>query len=1320
MLGSVCVAVLHGSSHAGSALDKPAFTATPAELLAAAKSPSPGDWPVRILRDDTEISFDERGRATRTWRMVFVIQTQAGVDDWGTLSTAWSPFYQDKPVVRARVISPKGTVAELDGSLVSDAPLVATSATVFSDRRALHVPLPRFEIGSVIEEEMITKDREPILAAGSVETVWLGAGVPTAATRVVLSAPSGLKARQVAKGLPAGAKPRHEVKGGRETWTYELGALAARDDVEPSVPSDTSVMPYVGITTAPSWGAVARSYLAVVEKRLADGPVTLPAELPRTPTIESVRTIVAWLHRNIRYTGIEFGDASNVPWPPAETIKRGFGDCKDKATLLVALLKQAGIRAELALLQTGPGTDIDAALAGIDGFDHAIVHARVGATDVWIDATEDLVIVGELPPRDQGRRALLIASETTALTTTPRATNTLMREVRTFDLSEAGAAKVTEIATATGAFDAENRSWVRDERAENVRKHLGSYVEAEYKAKALASYTTTAPEDLSKPFTWTLVVTESSRAFTSRDRIDVHLFPADTFDRVPKLLVSEPDAKKPRKAPYEWFTPHVYEIENRLVLPPGFAAPTVPPDRTRTLGTAKLIETHKLDGRTLVYRYRFETGKQRLTAAELTALQKAMTTAAEEEVHIVIEHTAWALAERGKPREAIAEVQRVIALHPKEAIHHTDMAAVLLKAGAGQAARRAARKAVELEPKNADALAVLAWVLRHDTLGREFGFDHDRAGALAAYEKARALDPKHVGAAQDHAQLLERDPDDLPIGAERDLSKAIEARRAAVALEDSTDNKIALARVLLRAGKAEEAATLAKTLPAADIRDSLLIASTAAASGAPAAIGLASAMRSGAARTALLDSAAAVLLVVRRYDAARALFAETGSARAGTAQGMMVQRVKKHTEKFVVGKDPAKAALDVMLAMIVPDYKSQAVTDEKSVKRLKSSKLRQTLAPIAKLGDGFLNDLVRSSIDTRVEGSGAGPWRVEGEVFAFKYHVYVALEGNAAKVVGSPEDFPRLGRFVLARLAAKDVEGARRLLDWFAADLQASQAGATLKTRFAQLWGQGLARDASAAALAAAYIAGDDPAGIPALTKCATTAKDAKPICETGLVISHYNAKDWRELEKAAATWYASDTTNALALEMQCEALAFQRKFDEARKLAADHLVRYPNDRSAKHAQIEIAVLAGDVEAAVKLMEAYVSDPGVTGLERNNAAWYYVVLGKGLPRALELARLAVQQEQDKQGRVLNTLATIEAEIGDVGPAKTDEWRSMEVDGVEVPENDDWYVIGRILEQLGLRDDAVAAYKRIKPPSRPQIFGSGWDLAQRRLKVLGKP
>ncbi|MBK7197492.1 MAG: transglutaminase family protein [Myxococcales bacterium] len=44
------------------------------------------------------------------------------------------------------------------------------------------------------------------------------------------------------------------------------------------------------------------------------------------------------------------------PFAPADTLARGFGDCKDKATLLVALLRAAKIPADVALLSTGPGT----------------------------------------------------------------------------------------------------------------------------------------------------------------------------------------------------------------------------------------------------------------------------------------------------------------------------------------------------------------------------------------------------------------------------------------------------------------------------------------------------------------------------------------------------------------------------------------------------------------------------------------------------------------------------------------------------------------------------------------------------------------------------------------------------------------------------------------------------------------------------------------------------------------------------------------------------------------------------------------------------
>jgi len=115
-----------------SALDKPAFSATPAELLAAGKAAAAGDWPVVILRDEVDTSYDEASRATVRWRWVFVVRTQAGVDEWGTLRSQWRPFYQDKPRVRARVIDPGGGVAELDPALVTDAAASAAASNVLA------------------------------------------------------------------------------------------------------------------------------------------------------------------------------------------------------------------------------------------------------------------------------------------------------------------------------------------------------------------------------------------------------------------------------------------------------------------------------------------------------------------------------------------------------------------------------------------------------------------------------------------------------------------------------------------------------------------------------------------------------------------------------------------------------------------------------------------------------------------------------------------------------------------------------------------------------------------------------------------------------------------------------------------------------------------------------------------------------------------------------------------------------------------------------------------------------------------------------------
>lgn len=1312
-----------GAPAPSAALDKPWFTASASELLAVAKTAS-GDSPVVILREDGHLSFDEQGRRARRWRMVFVVQSQAGVDDWGTLATSWSPFYQDKPTIRVRVIAPDGKIVELDPSLLSDAPEVSTSPTVFSDRRRIEAPLPRLQIGSVVEEEIVTLDRQPIIAAGGVDGFELGNfGIPTQSTRISFSAPASRRATHYAQNLPAAAKPKHAIRGGRETWTYELGPLSPNKAFEPFLPSDVKVRPYVGVSTSASWNAVAREYRKLVERRIAEGPFALPAELPRTPTLETVRAIASWLHRQVRYTGIEFGEASNIPWPPAETVKRGFGDCKDKATLLVALLRQAGIRADLALLLTGPGPDVIAELPGMGGFDHAIVRARVGTKDVWIDATEELATLGQLPARDQGRRALVIANDSTVLIETPRSrpVDNTVREVRTFELSENGAAKrVIEVSHEGGVYEAGQRVWVRDTQNDELHKQLTKYVDNEYGGK-LVRYATSSPTDLSKAFEITTEASEAKRGFTHRGHIEIYLYPTDTFARIPEFLLEEPD-KEPRRADFAWYIPHVYEIENRLLLPPGYSPPSLPPARVRKLGTATLSEKHRMDGQTVVVSFRFESGKTRLTPAELGTLRKELREVRDSDVRVMIEHTGWTLEQRGKPREAIAEIERLISLHPKEAIHYTQLAHVLLQTGMGTAARRAARKAVELEPTNSDAHVVLGWILRHDTLGRDFGFDHDHAGSSAALRKARKLDPKHLGAAVELARLLERDPSGREYQPNSDLRGAAAAWRDARKLEDSDEHTLGLLKVLFWAGELAEAEQVARTANASELRNMILVAAIAGGTAGPsAAIRTAGTLATGSARTNVIDGAAGLLMLSRRYGQARELFAHTGSLATGSLQAKLIQKLARHDARTLLPRDPRTAVFEMFELVFDPERKQSLFWDartEKDVRpelsvKAENGAIATGLAAFRTVGSAFRHDLYRSIADLRVEGSEAA-WRVSADLFGKPIVVYVALDRGAAKVIGTDASPAGLGRHVLRLLSRNDEANAARCLDWLV-DRQKAKGG------LAKLWGAGVSRKRDSIAAVAAVLAGASDADrtIPILEKCVHPATEARAACDFALAAAYTANKRWKELDAHASAWEKRAPDPERPIYAKMFALTKLGRFDDADRLLDERLAKQPDDDALLRYRTWVAIARGTLAEAIRRYDSLIKRSAPSPHDINQVVWLRVADENDVGAAVELARKAIGPDRTKAAApLLNTLATAEAELGQVREAKLDAWQSMANRDRDVPDPSDWYVVGRIAEQLGLREDAIAAYRRVGREDETKPIPVAHDFAQRRLKRLG--
>ncbi|HET8715864.1 MAG TPA: DUF3857 and transglutaminase domain-containing protein, partial [Holophagaceae bacterium] len=382
---------------AGDWTQLPPLTA-PVEALrqASAEVPAQADAGIQDLLEETRIEIDAEGRRTRTYRYVFRVDQDGAVDDWRQVAASWSPWREARPEIRARVITPDGQVHILDPKTIGEYSDGSGEQDVYGDSRTLKAPLPQLQKGALAEVVILSKDDRPFSATGA--TGWYGLSQPFPVHRTVMSisAPAAAPLKAKVYGLP-GAILQRSVEGGQVSLTLELGPQPASKRRPANLPADQATSAAVAYSTTPSWQAAAAEYAAIVDRQAADPAIAAWAAEAiqglKGDRDARIARILARLHAQVRYTGIEFGDRAITPAPPSEVLKRGYGDCKDKATLLVAALRASGIPAEVALLQTGPGADVDPDIPGLGQFNHAIVHVP-GDHPLWIDATADLSPLG--------------------------------------------------------------------------------------------------------------------------------------------------------------------------------------------------------------------------------------------------------------------------------------------------------------------------------------------------------------------------------------------------------------------------------------------------------------------------------------------------------------------------------------------------------------------------------------------------------------------------------------------------------------------------------------------------------------------------------------------------------------------------------------------------------------------------------------------------------------------------------------------------------------------------------------------------------------
>jgi transglutaminase-like putative cysteine protease len=232
---------------------------------------------------------------------------------------------------------------------------------------------------------------------------------------VTLHSPPDLDIRHDEQGLNY-----QETRTGREITRHWSGSEGPSATDEKDLVDLPSVVPGLRFSTFPSYESIATAYYNGAKPKLAVTPEIeqLAAEITanETDVAAQVHAIFDWVSRNIRYVAVYFGNGRVVPNDTHTILSRRFGDCKDHATLLAALLAAKGIASEQALISTDaayrlPKTPV------LQAFNHVILY--VPRLNRYLDPTVAFGSFDHLPFRDAGKPVVRVSHRGAMLDRTP-------------------------------------------------------------------------------------------------------------------------------------------------------------------------------------------------------------------------------------------------------------------------------------------------------------------------------------------------------------------------------------------------------------------------------------------------------------------------------------------------------------------------------------------------------------------------------------------------------------------------------------------------------------------------------------------------------------------------------------------------------------------------------------------------------------------------------------------------------------------------------------------------------------------------------------
>jgi transglutaminase-like putative cysteine protease len=456
----------------------PAFASVPDWLKQVAQAPLPpypDDTDAVVLLDERLTTVSPTGEVRTTCRKAFKILRPEG----RIKGTVYVYFDSQTQItfLKGWSITPRNEEYEVkEGDAVETA---VFSESLYEDTRYKLLQIPASQPGNVIGYQYEQRQRPSVL-----QVIWsFQDEIPVQRARFSLELPATWSYTAYWRNHAA-MSPQQT---GENRWTWELANIDPLRS-EPQMPNWRSVAGQVGVSFAAkasipdrndrTWAQIGRWYAELTTgRREITPPIRDKARriaAGATNPLEEIRRLASYVQHGIRYVAIEIGLGGYQPHAAQEVLASGYGDCKDKATLLNTMLREVGVDSYYVLINDDReflAPDFPSLL----GFNHVILairlpnevlghlgpgmfailpHEKLGSL-LLFDPTDSSTPLGYLPPSLQSNYGLLVTDaggELVKLPLSPPSINRLLR-VGTLSLDKFGNLKgsVTEVRTGPAA-----------------------------------------------------------------------------------------------------------------------------------------------------------------------------------------------------------------------------------------------------------------------------------------------------------------------------------------------------------------------------------------------------------------------------------------------------------------------------------------------------------------------------------------------------------------------------------------------------------------------------------------------------------------------------------------------------------------------------------------------------------------------------------------------------------------------------------------------------------------------------------------------------